>query len=95
MDAARGDIESALDDALKGVTTTPADDATIALARAYARSVDCGEDLSKIGPALLACLKELGMTPAARAALTKGEPREQERRSPLDELRQRREQRTG
>lgn len=80
-------IRAALDDALCSVTVTPADAATVALARSYADAID-GGDL-KHGPSLLAALVQLGMTPRARAAVTGGVP-DDDRPSTLDELNARR-----
>lgn len=94
MDDATGTaVSDALRRALDDVSLTPADRAARALAESYAQSIDLGGDLSKLGPAFLACLTALGMTPAARAALTKGAPVEPARTSPLDELRRRRDER--
>lgn len=52
--------------------TDPQDQAGAELALTYARDVDGGGDLTKIGPALLACLTALLLTPAARASAMKG-----------------------
>lgn len=87
-------LEAELTAALAEVTTTPADKATVELARTYARALDVdGEVLTKIGPALLACLESLLMTPRSRAALLPkgGAPSvDNGKRSPADELRARR-----
>lgn len=96
--------------ALAELTIAPADKAAAELALTYARRIDGirddgGElvpgDLSKLGPPLLAVLEALGMTPRARAAQVKGAKDERQPEpdrkpvNPLDELRQRREQRAG
>lgn len=60
------------------------------LALAYARQIDGGGDLDKLGPQLLAVLDALLLTPKARAALVKGAKDERPPQSPLDELRKRR-----
>lgn len=61
----------------------PADAAAAELALTYAQQIDEGADLSKLGPALLAALTALGMTPAARKAVkTDGQPAA----NPLDQL---------
>lgn len=83
----------ALESALRSVVLTPADGAAVALAREYAKSIDelgaAAQD--KLGGKLLDVLEALGMTPKARAALTKGA--EPPKHSGLDELRARREKR--
>lgn len=85
----------ALTRALADVDQAAADGATVRLAYAYAAELDTpGADLVKVGPLLLACLTELGMTPKARAAVTgKGGPTREPTGNPLDEIRQRRERR--
>lgn len=62
-------IRDILDEALGSVATTPADAATVALARKYADLIDGDGDLIKVGPLLLAALTALGMTPKARTAV--------------------------
>jgi hypothetical protein len=66
------------------------DKAAAELALTYARDIDAGGDLAKLGPALLACLTALLLTPAARAAAMKGVPSANKPASRLDELRERR-----
>jgi hypothetical protein len=90
-----GPLESAVQRALAVVPTTDADRGTTELAVTYARSIDDGGDLAKLGPPLLAALAALGMTPVARAALVKGGTRAGPVASPLDELRARRVARAG
>lgn len=60
------------------------DQAVRDLALTYARALDNGGDLTKIGPALLAALEALQLSPRARKAVTPvaGQPRT----NPLDEL---------
>lgn len=89
----RGALEKAVRGALAAVTDAR-DAAAVELAATYAERVDLGDSIEKIGPALLATLESLLMTPRARAALVKGaidEPKP----SPLDELKQRRAQRSA
>ncbi|MFW6033984.1 MAG: terminase small subunit [bacterium] len=50
-----------------------ADGAAVALARVYARQIDDGEDLGKLGPQFLQVLDQLGMTPRSRQARRPGE----------------------
>jgi hypothetical protein len=54
------------------------------LALTYARAIDNGGDLTKLGPALLASLEALQLSPRARKAVSPiaGQPRT----NPLDEL---------
>lgn len=60
------------------------DAAAAELALTYARAIDDGADLSKVGPALLAALEALGLTPRARKAVkTDGQ---QPGANPLDQL---------
>lgn len=58
------------------------------LALTYARSLDNGGDLTKLGPALLAALEALQLSPRARKAVTPvaGTPKT----NPLDQLAARR-----
>lgn len=86
-------VSAALETAIGAVELKPVDEAAIALARAYASAIDLDtEELSKLGPKLLAALESLLLTPRARAAVVKGAP-DEPRTSPLDELRQRRRKR--
>jgi hypothetical protein len=61
------------------------------LAQRYAKVIDEAKDpawaMRWIGPPLLACLAELGATPAARAALTKGAKAAAQGPNRLDQLR--------
>lgn len=91
-------LESAVTAALAvdGGPVTERDKATVELALAYARDLDAGGDITKVGPHLLAALDALLLTPRSRAAaLRKGTPGEAASRSPLDELRARRARRNG
>ena len=88
-----GQLETAVRAALDAHHAQPADAGTVELALTYARGVDLGDDLAKLGPPLLATLSALGLTPAARGdgkGGTAGEPAA----NPLDELRARRAART-
>jgi hypothetical protein len=95
---------TALRRALGAVPLTPADQAAVRLAHAYAAALDapscpeCGQapDLTKVGPLLAALLGQLGMTPAGRAAvLGKGVQGVSTGPNPVDELRQRRARRAA
>lgn len=67
------------------------DSATAALALTYARGIDDGGDLTKLGPSLLGALEALLLSPRARAAAQKGlKNSAQPASSKLDELRERR-----
>ena len=84
-------MTSSVNAALQDITITTKDRAVVELARRYARHIDRSpDDLAKIGPALLSCLEALGLTPRARRNVTGANDAH---RSPLDELRQRRERR--
>lgn len=85
-----GPLESAVTRALAEVTVQTADAGVIELALTYAREIDAGGELQKLGPALLSVLESLLMTPKARAALVKGVKDVEPPKSPLDELRARR-----
>jgi hypothetical protein len=61
-------LTSAFTRSIRKVERTPADAAAVALARVYARRIDEGFDLSKLGPQLLAVLDHLRMTPRSREA---------------------------
>lgn len=88
-------ILEAVTKALEAVPLTDADQAAAELARTYAAEVDLDPlCLPKIGPALLACLESLGMTPKARKSLLVKEATDAPA-SPLDELRKRRAARTA
>lgn len=79
--------------AIGGLELRPEDQGAAALAVKYAEAVDAGGELDKVGPLLLAVLESLLMTPRARAAAVKGGTGAQPARSPLDELRARRDAR--
>jgi hypothetical protein len=61
----------ALSESVTRVTagTDPRDRATADLALVYAREIDEGGDLTKLGPALLAALEALQLSPRARKAV--------------------------
>lgn len=67
------------------------DQAAADLALRYAEELDRGGDPARLGPALLAALEALHMTPRSRTAATRGvSPAPEAAVSPLDELRRRR-----
>jgi len=76
----------------------PRDHAAAALAVQYAEHIDDPQDwgdvqrdpLAELGPKLLAALTALGMTPAARKGIVATAKDEAPKRSPLDELREKR-----
>lgn len=89
-----GELAASVRLALADVTLRPCDTAAADLALHYAEEIDTGTaELVKLGPALLACLESLGMTPRARKATKEaaGEPPA----SPLDQLRERRARRAA
>lgn len=89
----RGPLARALERSLRALPKQPEDQAAVELARTYARMIDAKDDtLHMLGRSFRETLETLGMTPRARAALTKPTPAESQG-SPLDELRSRREQR--
>ena len=76
----------------------PRDQGAVALALTYAKELDMGGDLAKLGPALLACLDALQMTPRARAVAQRGgtgKPDEHPATTRMDELRARRAGKNG
>jgi hypothetical protein len=77
-------------DALAAQPPEDRDQATAELALTYARSIDGGDDLTKLGPALLAVLEALHMSPRARNAVKKAVTSDQPAANPLDQLAQRR-----
>lgn len=79
-------LEQVIDDALAVQPRSPEDKATAELALTYARSIDEGGDLTKLGPALLACLEALLMSPRARAAAKKVVSDDKPAASALDQL---------
>ena len=96
--------ERALSDALKARPARPEDAAMVAAARRLAQLIDRARDTDdesavvvKLAAEYRQTLVQLGLTPAARAAMSgKGAPADAAApRSPLDELRKRREQRTA
>ena len=71
--------------ALAAHPVEPRDAAAAELALAYAADIDSGEgDLAKLGPALLAALDALGLTPRARKAVKSDG--QQPAANPLDQL---------
>lgn len=63
------------------------DQAVVELALTYARDIDAGGDLTKLGPALLAALEALQLSPRARKAVKIDA---QPSTSPLDQIAERR-----
>jgi hypothetical protein len=90
-----GTVRAALAEALDAVDLTRGDHAAVVLAEKYAHEIDSGGDLVKLGPPYLAALVQLGMTPAARKAITKNGSDDGPRRNPLDELVAKRAARSG
>jgi hypothetical protein len=88
-------ISPALAKALDDAPLLPRDAAAVAVVRRYAALIDGGDDeaLNAIGPKLMRALESLGMTPAGRGA--KGGAGVPATASKLDELRARRDRRTG
>lgn len=64
--------ETALRIALLALEIKPIDTAVEQLALTYARALDGGTPIEKLGPQYLACLDALGLTPKARTAVAKG-----------------------
>lgn len=58
-----------VNEALAAQPVDPRDVAAAELARTIAGDIDAGGDLTKLGPALLAVLDALGLTPRARKAV--------------------------
>lgn len=86
-----GPVERSVRTAVAELAPEERDKAAAELAFAYARQIDAEVDLGKLGPLLLATLESLLMTPRARAAAVRGGvPDGGDKRSPLDELRERR-----
>lgn len=90
-------MESAVEAAIATAATADAvrDGAAIELARVYAREIDGGGELARVGPLLLAVLAALLLTPQARAvAFRNGKaPDDGTRKNPVDELRRKRDRR--
>lgn len=91
-------LAAALERGLKELgELTDRDAALVQLARLYVAELADGGELWRIGARLMDCLKELGMTPAARRAVTpRAEPQkpaggdQDAELSPADQLAQRR-----
>jgi hypothetical protein len=83
-------LEQAINEALDVEPRSARDKATAELALTYARSIDGEGDLTKLGPALLACLESLLMSPRARAAAKKAVTTSEPAANPLDQLAARR-----
>jgi hypothetical protein len=82
--------------AVDGGPVTARDGGTVELALSYAREIDEGGELFRLGPPLLAALGALLLTPAARAAaLRTGKRPDDAGTSPLDELRRKRAERAA
>lgn len=85
-----GMLTQVVEGALAAQPVQDRDAATAELALTYARRIDDGGDLSKLGPALLAALEALHMSPRARNAAKKAVTGEQPAANPLDQLAARR-----
>jgi hypothetical protein len=89
----KGTVEASVAAALTAKPPADSDRAVADLALTYARQIDDEGDLVKLGPALLASLEALQMSPRARAIVhgrgvsADGKPAAPK---PLDELRDRR-----
>lgn len=87
----RSTLAESLQESLETLELLPRDHAAVRLAVDYAEKLDDGADAIKMGPAYLACLEALGMTPRARAAITgRGDPASGPGTRPLDQLRAKR-----
>ncbi|MBW0136852.1 terminase small subunit [Pseudonocardia abyssalis] len=86
-------IEASVTAAIGDVAAS--DQAAVELAVSYARAIDEGAELHKIGPLLLSALEALLLTPRARAAALKKGTDDKPAANPLDELRERRARRDG
>ena len=76
--------------AISDLDPSEVDKGTAELALTYARKIDDGEDLTKLGPQLLNVLEAMLMSPRSRAAIQKGMQSERATKSPLDELKAKR-----
>jgi hypothetical protein len=80
-------LEQVVRESLAATDSNESVDAAAAeLALTYAQQIDEGADLSKLGPALLACLDALLMSPRARAAAKKAVTTSEPAANPLDQL---------
>lgn len=85
-----------LTQALEHLVRQPQDEITVELARGYARALDEGADIAKLGPLFQSCLETLLMSPKARVTVLKGKAGDDNgARTKLDELRARRARRDG
>ena len=86
-----GALTEVLRMALQDARVKPVDAAAASLAVAYARAIERGGDIGKLGVGYLRVLDALQMTPKARAVAQKGGPGDAPAApSRLDELRARR-----
>ena len=76
-------LAQVVEEALAAQPVEPRDAAAAELALTYAREIDLGGDLTKLGPPLLAALEALGLTPRARKAV---KPDDKPAGNPLDQL---------
>ena len=79
-------IARALAASLRDAQLGPRDSAAVVLARRLAAELDAGGDLVKLGPQFLAVLTSLRLTPAARAAGSKGGTTDGGKSGPVDAL---------
>lgn len=87
-------ITEAVRSALASRPSRPQDIAAERLALTYAELLDTYPDqIPKVGPALLAVLDALLLTPRAATRTGKGQVTDEQQASPLDELRARRQRR--
>jgi hypothetical protein len=92
----RGAFALALDRALESADLTGSDQAMVTLARKYAAALDKNAAaLTVYGRVYRETLAELGMSPKARASISGGATAQKPEKSPIDELRERRQQRVA
>lgn len=79
-------LETVIREVIDAEPPAAQDAAVVELALTYACGIDAGGDLSKLGPALLACLEALHMSPRARNAARKAVTDDKPVANPLDQL---------
>lgn len=90
-----GKMELAINVAIDSADVQDRDCAAVQLALAYAKAIDDGAAIEKVGPMLLSALDALLLTPRARKVVEKGMNSGAAPASPLDELRARRAKRSA